>query len=51
MSDCLCGLDGEWTICIESRIYGPCGEEICGGACDFVGDCDCPCHKKPEEKS
>jgi len=38
------GTDGEWTMCLDGRLYVPCESELCGGACEDGGDCICPCH-------
>lgn len=46
MDECLCGLDGEWTACVDGRIYVPCDDERCGGCCEFTGTCDCACHER-----
>lgn len=36
----------EWedTGCLDGEVYGPCESEFCGGLCDFVRRCGCPCH-------
>jgi len=39
---------GEWTTCIKGVVYGPCDHELCGGVCEPVADCTCPCHVSPE---
>lgn len=43
---CHCGLMGDDYMCINGIVYGPCGDEHCGGVCVIDGDCDCDCHKQ-----
>lgn len=46
---CPCGHDiGDEYLCIEGRIYGPCGHEDCGGVCEYYGECNgdgCACEE------
>jgi hypothetical protein len=42
--DCACGFDGEWRMCINRTVYGPCEYEGCGGVCEAERDCDHECH-------
>jgi hypothetical protein len=30
--------------CIDGRVYGYCGDDLCGGLCEQIGRCDCQCH-------
>ena len=47
-NECPCGHPlGGYYMCLNSRIYGPCSDENCGGVCDDTyGNCtsdDCAC--------
>lgn len=33
--------------CHDGRVYGYCPSERCDGACEWLGDCGCPCHQEP----
>lgn len=48
---CPCGhaVGCEMTRCIAGRVYGPCSSDVCGGVCEFEGDCpsaDCKCKEE-----
>lgn len=34
--------DGEDWMCIDGTLYGPCGDDNCGGVCTHYGQCQCP---------
>ncbi len=46
--DCACDLDGDWWMCLDGRVYGPCewqeDDHACGGVCELKGDCRHSCH-------
>lgn len=44
------GTDGEEIGCVDGDVYGPCSSEYCGGVCEYVSACDCPCHKSKPAK-
>lgn len=44
---CHCGLNEDDQMCIEGRVYGPCGDVNCGGVCVYEDDCPCSCHRPP----
>ncbi len=37
---------GESVPCIDGELFGWCGYEECGGACEYWGECDCNCHEE-----
>jgi hypothetical protein len=37
------------TGCLNGHLYGHCGDEYCGGLCEYVGDCPCVCHRENKE--
>ena len=48
---CDCELDG-WTYqCIDGEVYGPCGDDYCGGSCEPEGPCSHACHAQREVQS
>ena len=47
--ECRCGLDGERRGCVDGAVYGPCGDENCGGVCEYESDCGHECHTKDGE--
>lgn len=30
--------------CVNGSVYGPCGDDNCGGCCEYCWPCDCTCH-------
>lgn len=42
-----CKGDPSSIACINGSLYGFCLSEYCYGACEYIKECDCECHKEP----
>lgn len=37
---------GDEEGCLDGDVYTYCESELCGGLCEYIGKCDCECHKR-----